>query len=567
MEIFRNILRAALEQAPTSLVLAAGSKPRMGRDGQLRELTEFDELAPQAVTSIIESLQPQQPAGGAPGTSGGARATVRGQLRIKDWGALPWSGTLSGSPRLEIQVLSKGAPTTAHGRSEDTGPTLPKVDRQEARAASLRPDAQSSASREVPSSPAQSPADNWDALIEAAFSAPGPAATPRGGADASRIRYTNRDGGLASNGQNAIDSLLHSMVRKRASDLHVTLGAPVAMRIDGDIQRIGERPVDERQMAAWFDAIIPQRNAVEFAETNDTDFAYEVPGLGRFRVNMFRDHQGVGAVMRLIPADVLSFEKLGLPDGVRELCTLTKGLVIVTGPTGSGKSTTLAALIDLVNRTRTDHIITIEDPIEFVHKQKQCLIHQREVHRHTRSFAAALRAALREDPDIVLIGELRDEETIGTAIETAETGHLVFGTLHTNTAISTVDRLVDTFPTEAQSQVRAMLSESLRGVIAQTLVKKIGGGRAAAYEILMCDRATSAMIREGKTQMLVSRMQTQRAQGNRLLNQSLLDLVVEGIVEAEEALRKAVDKPGLAALYQAKGVSCEPASAYLAERN
>ena len=301
-------------------------------------------------------------------------------------------------------------------------------------------------------------------------------------------------------------------------------------------------------MIALLDPIIPQPNQDEFARRNDTDFAYEIKGLARFRANVFLDRKGRGAVFRVIPAKILTAEELGLSPAILKLCKLNKGLVLVTGPTGSGKSTTLCAMIDYINRTRNDHIITIEDPIEFVHQNQQCLINQREVHNHTRSFKDALRAALREDPDVLLVGELRDLETIAIAIETAETGHLVFGTLHTTTAASTVDRVIDQFPADRQSQIRVMLSESLRGVIAQTLCRKIGGGRVAALEVLLTNGAISNLIREAKTFQIPSMMQVGRAQGMVALNDALADLVKKGLVTPEEAVLRAVDKGGLETL-------------------
>jgi twitching motility protein PilT len=278
-----------------------------------------------------------------------------------------------------------------------------------------------------------------------------------------------------------------------------------------------------------------------------------VPGIARFRGNMFRDRFGPGAVFRQIPFGILTPEQLGLPKSVLDLCYLTKGLVLVTGPTGSGKSTTLATLIDYINRNRHDHLITIEDPIEFVHENKKCLVNQREVHTHTRSFKDALRAALREDPDIVLVGEMRDLETIAIAVETAETGHLVFGSLHTTTAPSTVDRIIDQFPPDRQEQIRQMLSESLRGVIAQVLCKKIGGGRVAAYEILLSNHAVANLIRERKTFQLPSMMQTGRGQGMITLNDSLMDLVKRGIVEPMEAYLKAANKAEIKAALAKEG--------------
>jgi twitching motility protein PilT len=379
-----------------------------------------------------------------------------------------------------------------------------------------------------------------------AFTAP-PAASTR----PATIDFTSDDGGagIFSNGQNPIDVILADMINRRASDVHLTCNEPLVLRIDGDIMRLGE-PIDANTMAGYLLPIMPKHNQAQFAETNDTDFAYEISGLARFRVNMFRDRNGVGAVMRHIPSKILTADELGLATAIRKLCNLSKGLVVVTGPTGSGKSTTLAGMIDLINRTRSDHILTIEDPIEFVHPQLKCLVTQREVHRHTESFSRALRAALREDPDIVLIGEMRDLETIAIAIETAETGHLVFGTLHTTTAVSTVDRIVDQFPPDRQEQIRVMLSSSLRGVVSQTLLKKKTGGRVAAHEILITSDAVSAMIREGKNHMIANHMQSQKQDGNVLLNESLLKYVREGVVDPDEAYRKSVDKVSLLDMYK-----------------
>jgi twitching motility protein PilT len=272
-------------------------------------------------------------------------------------------------------------------------------------------------------------------------------------------------------------------------------------------------------------------------------------------VNVFADRYGIGSVMRQIPSTVRSAEEMGLPKPILDLCFLNKGLVLVTGPTGSGKSTTLAAMVDHVNRNRDDHILTIEDPVEFVHENKRCLVNQREVGTHTQSFKAALRAALREDPDIVLVGELRDLETIAIAIETAETGHLVFGTLHTNSAPSTVDRLIDQFPTDRQAQIRTMLSESLRGVVTQVLCKRKGGGRVAAMEILLVSSGVANLIREGKTFQIPSVMQTAKGIGMCTLNDSLLDLVKRDLVDPAEALSKAIAKGELKQLFERNGIS------------
>jgi twitching motility protein PilT len=300
-------------------------------------------------------------------------------------------------------------------------------------------------------------------------------------------------------------------------------------------------------------SIMPDRNFEEFAKSNDTDFAHEIEGVARFRANAFRDHHGAGGVFRVIPDKVATVEDLGITPEVQNLCQLTKGLVLVTGPTGSGKSTTLGALVDLVNRTRDDHVITIEDPIEFVHKNKRCVITQRQVGLHTGSFKAALRAALREDPDIVLVGELRDLETISIALETAETGHLVFGTLHTTTAVGTIDRVIDQFPADRQDQIRVMLAESMKGVISQTLCKKIGGGRVAAREILLSVPAVSNLIREGKAFQIPSVMQTSRKLGMIQLGDVLIDLVDQGIVAPQEAYMKSTDKAGFIAMLKNRG--------------
>ncbi|HVK86089.1 MAG TPA: type IV pilus twitching motility protein PilT [Kofleriaceae bacterium] len=358
----------------------------------------------------------------------------------------------------------------------------------------------------------------------------------------------------ASAGGPKIDEMLRAMKNLGASDLHMSCTMPPLVRKDGEMKPVPGFPVlTPDLMLSLLYEIAPEKNRKEFEERSDTDFAHSIEGLSRFRANMFRDRHGPGAVFRAIPFNILSPEQLGLPPKVLELCYLTKGLVVVTGPTGSGKSTTLATLIDYINSHRSDHIITIEDPIEFVHENKKCLVNQREVHVHTRSFKDALRAALREDPDIVLVGEMRDLETIAIAVETAETGHLVFGTLHTTTAPSTVDRIIDQFPADRQAQVRQMLAESLRGVIAQTLCKKIGGGRVAAYEVLIGTSAVRNMIRTAKTFQLPSVMQTSRDVGMITLNDSLIELVKAKKVEPLEAYMKAVQKTELKAALQKLG--------------
>jgi len=343
---------------------------------------------------------------------------------------------------------------------------------------------------------------------------------------------------------NQVDGLFRLMVQAGASDLHMTVGLPPMVRKDGRMQPLDPAaPVLTPELIVrLLDPITPEKNKTEFAETHDTDFAYEIPGLARFRANLFMDRKGRGGVFRVIPSKILTAEQLGLSPAILNLCKLSKGLVLVTGPTGSGKSTTLCAMIDHINQVRHDHIITIEDPIEFVHDNKQCVINQREVHTHTGSFKGALRAALREDPDIVLVGEMRDLETVAIAIETAETGHLVFGTLHTSTAASTVDRVIDQFPADRQAQIRVMLSESLKGVISQTLCKKIGGGRAAALEVLIVTSAISNLIRESKTFQVQSMMQVGKAVGMVTLNDALMDLVTKKLVAPDEAYAKSIDK-------------------------
>jgi twitching motility protein PilT len=351
----------------------------------------------------------------------------------------------------------------------------------------------------------------------------------------------------------ALEGMLRLLVESEASDLHLRSGEPPLLRHHGELVRQPGEPIPAERLETLLMSLMSPKETAEFRETGDTDWAYEISGLARFRCNAGRDRQGPLAVFRVIPTTVSSADEMGLSREVQNLCYLTKGLVLVTGPTGSGKTTTLAALVDLINRTRTDHIITIEDPIEFVHQSKKCLVTQRQVGVHTRSFKHALRAALREDPDIIMVGEMRDLETMSIAIETAETGHLVFGTLHTTTAASTVDRIIDQFPADRQAQVRVMLSESLRGVIAQTLCRTIGGtGRVAAREILLSIPAVANLIREGKTFQIPSIMQTNRKVGMVTLNDALMELVERKQVEPKEAYMKSVDKAGFAAALKAK---------------
>ncbi len=355
-----------------------------------------------------------------------------------------------------------------------------------------------------------------------------------------------------------IDQYLQMMVTHNASDLHFCTGCKPSFRKDGSIMRLQEPEVDAQRAKTMLYEIMPRMNEDEYNKSNDTDFAYEIPGLARFRVNVYQDHRGMCGVFRLIPSEIIGMEQLGLPEAVKKLCHLQKGLVLVTGPTGSGKSTTLAAMIDHINETRAEHILTIEDPLEFIHPNKRCLVNQRQVHTHTASFKSALRAALREDPDIVLVGEMRDLETTHIALETAETGHLVFGTLHTTTAISTIDRLIDQFPPEQQQQIRTMLASSLKGVVAQNLLKKKGGGRVAALEILIVNSAVSALIREAKNAQIMSIMQTGQKQGMTLLSHELCRLVKEDVVDPLEAWRKAPNKEELTKMLEAAGIHFDP---------
>ncbi len=340
-----------------------------------------------------------------------------------------------------------------------------------------------------------------------------------------------------------LDKLFQHMIRMGASDLHVPAGSPPYLRVDGELVRIEMPPLTHEQNLKMFEEILPEARLAEFRERRQVDFIYALDEAARFRANVFIQRSGASGVFRLIPTRVPSAGELGLPEPILRLCDLRKGLVLVTGPTGSGKSTTLAAMMDHINETRPAHIITIEDPIEFVHRSKKALVTQRQVGEHVGSFAESLRAALREDPDIVLVGEMRDLETISQAITAAETGHLVFGTLHTNSAVKTVDRIIDAFPTTQQEQVRVMLAEALRGVIAQVLLKRAEGkGRVAAFEVLIGTPALSALIRENKTHQIPSLMQTQRALGMCLMDQSLLDLVKQNRVTADEALCYAQDR-------------------------
>ncbi len=342
-----------------------------------------------------------------------------------------------------------------------------------------------------------------------------------------------------------IAELLAFSVNLKASDLHLSAGLPPMIRVNGDMRRFDLPAMDHRTVQGLVYAIMNDKQRKDYEEFLETDFSFEIPGLARFRVNAFNQKRGAAAVLRTIPSNVLSLEEINAPKIFREIVEVSRGLILVTGPTGSGKSTTLAAMMDFLNNTRYEHILTIEDPIEFVHLSKKCLINQREVHRDTLGFAEALRSALREDPDIILVGEMRDLETIRLAMTAAETGHLVFGTLHTTSAAKTINRIIDVFPAGEKNMVRSMLSESLRAVIAQTLLKKVGGGRVAAHEIMIGTPAIRNLIREDKVAQMYSAIQTGQAYGMQTLDQNLAEFLKQGVITRAEALAKAQNKDSL----------------------
>jgi len=339
-----------------------------------------------------------------------------------------------------------------------------------------------------------------------------------------------------------IDQLLAFAVKNKASDLHLSAGVPPIIRVDGDVKRINMPALSHKEVHSMIYDIMNDKQRKAYEEYFETDFSFEIPDLARFRVNAFNQSRGAGAVFRTIPTEILTLEQLGAPKIFKDISMYPRGIVLVTGPTGSGKSTTLAAMVDHVNDNRPDHILTIEDPIEFVHESRRSLINQREAHRDTLGFAEALRSAQREDPDVILVGEMRDLETIRLALTAAETGHLVFGTLHTSSAAKTIDRVVDVFPAGEKDMVRSMLSESLRAVISQTLLKKNGGGRVAAHEIMIGTAAIRNLIREGKIAQMYSAIQTGQASGMQTLDQCLQDLLTKGLVSREEARYKAANK-------------------------
>jgi len=351
-----------------------------------------------------------------------------------------------------------------------------------------------------------------------------------------------------------IDALFKMMQQQGASDLHISTGTPPILRLHGEMIRVKSPDLTHEQAQALLFEILDDEQVQQFEETRDLDFAYSLPGLARFRGNILDTHRGIAGVFRLIPSEILTAEQLNLPEGVLKMTRFNKGLVLVTGPTGSGKSTTLAAMIDLINSTRKEHILTLEDPLEFIHENKLSLLNQRQIGTHSESFASALKAALREDPDIILVGEMRDLETIQLALSAAETGHLVFGTLHTNSAPKTIDRIIDVFPKDAQEQVRSMLSESLKGVVCQQLLRTVDGkGRVAALEIMLGNAAIGNLIREAKTFQIPSIIQTAKGEGMQLMDTHLMELLNAEKVTAEEAHRCAVDKR----LFEAKLAQAE----------
>jgi twitching motility protein PilT len=339
-----------------------------------------------------------------------------------------------------------------------------------------------------------------------------------------------------------IAELLAFSVKNKSSDLHLSAGLPPMIRVDGDLRKINLPELEHKDVLKIIYDIMNDRQRKEYEEFLETDFSFEIANLARFRVNAFNQARGAAAVFRTIPSTILSMEELNLPPIFKEMASFSRGLVLVTGPTGSGKSTTLAAMIDYINSNRYEHILTVEDPIEFVHQSKKCLVNQREVHKDTLSFSAALRSALREDPDIILVGELRDLETIRLAMTAAETGHLVFGTLHTNSATKTINRIIDVFPAEEKAMVRSMLSESLQAVVAQSLLKKTKGGRVAALEIMICTGAIRNLIREDKVAQMYSSIQTGQAKGMQTLDQHLTELVNTGIISQHTARESAINK-------------------------
>ena len=522
-----KLLSAMTSNHASALVLTDGDVVKLEIGGQLRPLTKTPLSAAQILAVLQEIADPHSLAAidaGQPVEI--LRATTDGAFVVKGQPAA------EGKWRVVVSINKQHPTSSPENPAPDASP----------RSRPVTPSA--AAVVAAPTAPAPAPAAA--APVPQAF-----VSTATAGPDMEAIHPFEG----SREAQATIDALMAIMIKEGASDLHLRVGEPALLRLHGEMERLPNQPVlDHPTLSAMLKSIMPERNRIEYAANNDTDFAYEIEGLARFRANAAKDRNGAAAVFRQIPAKVYSVEDMNVTEEVQRLCFLTKGLVLVTGPTGSGKSTTLCALIDLVNRERTDHVITIEDPIEFVHPNKKCIMTQRQVGVHTKSFKSALRAALREDPDIVLVGEMRDLETVSIAIETAETGHLVFGTLHTTTAAGTVDRIIDQFPADRQEQIRVMLAESLKGVISQTLCKKIGGGRVAAREILLSMPSITNLIREGKTFQIPSVIQTSRKIGMCTLNDALMVYVEAGQVEPKEAYMKCIDKIGLVMQMKKAGI-------------
>ena len=518
-----KLLAAMMSNHASALVLTDGEVVKLEIGGQLRPLTKTPLTPAQILALLQEVASPtDQAAFDAGNPVDILRATADGAFVIK-------GQNVDGKWRAVVSV-GKGQPES-------------KPDRP-------APDASPGTKRTPPPAPAVA-APIAPSPVAAPVVAAVPSAAPVSDDDLDTIPWFD---GIEQS-RATLDDLMRIMISKGASDLHLRVGEPALLRHSGEMVRLEGQPVlDDRALSDMLKSIMPLRNRIEYKANNDTDFAYEIKGLARFRANAAKDRNGAVAVFRQIPAKVVSVEDMNVTEEVRRLCFLTKGLVLVTGPTGSGKSTTLCALIDLVNRERSDHIITIEDPIEFVHPNKKCILTQRQVGVHTKGFKAALRAALREDPDIILVGEMRDLETISIAIETAETGHLVFGTLHTTTAAGTVDRIIDQFPADRQEQIRVMLAESLKGVVSQTLCRKIGGGRVAAREILLSTPSITNLIREAKTFQIQSVLQTSKKLGMVTLNDALIHYVDSGEVEPKEAFMKCVDKAGFVMMLKNRGL-------------
>jgi twitching motility protein PilT len=536
MAQFDRLLAAMVSNKADSLVLEDGDLVKVEVAGQMRPLTKAALTGPQIIALVKEiasdeakrNLDASKPATTTYVTGDGA-FVIRAMLHGSKWHVVA-----------KIDDHAEFKRVTGQFRQMDLPPETP-ADGTPVVAPAPQPARPAPASSPAPPSPPTAP-----------MTASAPASASAGSSKSELDMILPFEGWEQA--RSYINLLLKTMVEKGASDLHLRVTEPPILRHHGEMVRQEGPPLSDEQLFSMIKSIMPERNRREFQELNDTDYAYELEGVARFRANAARDRNGPIAVFRQIPATVVNVEQMKVTEEVQRLCFLTKGLVLVTGPTGSGKSTTLCALIDLVNRARNDHVLTIEDPIEFVHQNKNCIITQRQVHVHTKSFKSALRAALREDPNVVLVGEMRDLETVSIAIETAETGHLVFGTLHTTTAAGTVDRIIDQFPADRQEQIRVMLAESLKGVVSQTLCKKIGGGRVAAREILLSIPAVTNLIREGKTFQIPSIMQTSKRLGMVTLNDALIAYVDSGEVEPKEAYMKAVEKAGFVAMLKARNL-------------